>query len=745
MNNNLHKQYTVQTSPKHMKSTLNNPSTVNNSTMIDTYANQTQQNFTSNANTTQDFIESPIPRHLKQQKPQNPSSLTSSIQKSTYNTNNKFNVATDSDKKAQVQKFPKSLTFLKSALKSNTTNKKPQNNRNIEISPTQISNYLKNDKQGQQNQRAGSILSTENNQYSGNQNATMISIVDGQELSQYDVQQLRMKSLLSLDNHQSLSTFDMEQQNNVDITGILNNMHQNQSNQQKSQSETNFKMLNNKFMNQPQNQQNIENYCKPVKIKLRKLGDTQWEQIEEERKQKREAKANAVFGNLYRTQHMSAAFKNLKPSVQIATINQLEQNIEEHRIRAKEVQKEKLKHLINWDEKANLSKKRLENYNQQLQKLQSEREEALFNKLDKAQSALEEHQKSKQESYAYQKEMVQKRILRAKIQSLLKEKTPILCQEYMSKYDRVRIYEDKYQVQEKNFMNSRGSHPKIIYRNPENQHIIPGLADLETKKASIETPNQVLINYFTEQELQMIQDDPHYFIIDMRYRDLITIFQSDTLEAILDSKPNQKLTTYKDRFSKEQVELKNQISLDKKKKMEQNFEKQQKRLNLGSPSRNQMNSLKDLRSSNQNSSLQRIREQEAQQRFEKHQELQEKQKIAEEKRQREMLKTVNKVMDQREKVNIKQQRIVSNQERLKSDQELMKNYYAKIEQNCMSQQIKEVQEVMLTYKLKPVKQHLETWKQKFAQRSSSNFQKQNQQTMGQTFSIGQFNKKKYQL
>jgi len=40
--------------------------------------------------------------------------------------------------------------------------------------------------------------------------------------------------------------------------------------------------------------------------------------------------------------------------------------------------------------------------------------------------------------------MVQKRILRAKIQNLLNSKTPILCESYLNKYERIRIYEDKY-------------------------------------------------------------------------------------------------------------------------------------------------------------------------------------------------------------------------------------------------------------------------------------------------------------
>ena len=42
----------------------------------------------------------------------------------------------------------------------------------------------------------------------------------------------------------------------------------------------------------------------------------------------------------------------------------------------------------------------------------------------------------------------------------------------------------------------------------------------------------------------------------------------------------------------------------------------------------------------------------------------------------------------------------------------MKNYYARIEENCMDTQVKEVQKVMMDGKLKKVKEHLHKWQQK---------------------------------
>ena len=74
--------------------------------------------------------------------------------------------------------------------------------------------------------------------------------------------------------------------------------------------------------------------------------------------------------------------------------------------------------------------------------------------------------------------------------------------------------------------------------------------------------------------------------------------------------------------------------------------------------------------------------------------------------------TLNRVLELREKQRVKQERIQRNKEMLSNDQELMKNFNAKIEEQCMEAQVKDLTDIKLRAKLKPVKEHLEKWKTK---------------------------------
>lgn len=50
---------------------------------------------------------------------------------------------------------------------------------------------------------------------------------------------------------------------------------------------------------------------------------------------------------------------------------------------------------------------------------------------------------------------------------------------------------------------------------------------MPTHEKPILTPDEVLINCFNDEELQMIADDPNYFIIDEEFRSKINLFEND--------------------------------------------------------------------------------------------------------------------------------------------------------------------------------------------------------------------------
>ena len=83
-----------------------------------------------------------------------------------------------------------------------------------------------------------------------------------------------------------------------------------------------------------------------------------------------------------------------------------------------------------------------------------------------------------------------------------------------------------------------------------------------------------------------------------------------------------------------------------------------------------------------------------------------------------MLRTMNKVLELRDQVIKKQHRIGENKMKLKVDQDLMKNYYNKIEQNCIQKQVHDLTDLMRSQKMKPIKDHLEQWKEKIGLKNS---------------------------
>jgi hypothetical protein len=54
----------------------------------------------------------------------------------------------------------------------------------------------------------------------------------------------------------------------------------------------------------------------------------------------------------------------------------------------------------------------------------------------------------------------------------------------------------------------------------------------------------------------MIQEDPNFFIADMRYKDLVTLFTSETVDQLLDGKKEDNERSFKKKYYDTQKKIK---------------------------------------------------------------------------------------------------------------------------------------------------------------------------------------------
>ena len=99
--------------------------------------------------------------------------------------------------------------------------------------------------------------------------------------------------------------------------------------------------------------------------------------------------------------------------------------------------------------------------------------------------------------------------------TILKNKAPILCRNYEGKFDRTTLIADRYVLFVKEVMalahNTRFKFSKrlhifviTILENPVTKEEVPRLGVLYSENVNFETPDEVLVKYFTEEELQMV-------------------------------------------------------------------------------------------------------------------------------------------------------------------------------------------------------------------------------------------------
>jgi hypothetical protein len=179
----------------------------------------------------------------------------------------------------------------------------------------------------------------------------------------------------------------------------------------------------------------------------------------------------------------------------------------------------------------------------------------LNSKFEKSYKSLKRTQTQKQLDFQHRQEKEAKKTLRSKICKFLAEKTPILCGEYQHKHKSTLSKAEK-------FKEYGPEKHREKYKVPAVGSLVP--------QGGFMTPDEVLVRYFTEDELRMIQEDPNYFIVNEQYRDEITLFTMDRLESVLDH-PDEANMTIKQKFHNKLSLLGNSKCEFKKNEVERKF------------------------------------------------------------------------------------------------------------------------------------------------------------------------------
>jgi len=114
-------------------------------------------------------------------------------------------------------------------------------------------------------------------------------------------------------------------------------------------------------------------------------------------------------------------------------------------------------------------------------------EQRLSIKMEKAKEHQEKEKKRMKREHLMERDKTQKRILRCKLTNLLLRFTPFLCGDYKWKQDKVQAIREKC-------YNSKVTQPS---------RKLPNLPSL-TSEGGFMSPDEVLVSFFTEQELRMV-------------------------------------------------------------------------------------------------------------------------------------------------------------------------------------------------------------------------------------------------
>eukprot|EP00347_Sterkiella_histriomuscorum_P008624 403344382 len=193
----------------------------------------------------------------------------------------------------------------------------------------------------------------------------------------------------------------------------------------------------------------------------------------------------------------------------------------------------------------------------------------------------------KSEQLQNQKDKIERRLLRSKISKTLQVQQNNLCKLQMRKKERltyikvkaeqgIQEMEDRYnhlrekdqqrknmqneydddKKQQREMQNEQDGQPKstivrMRFPNPAADYYSPLIPGFPLKGLEEKDPNEILVDQFNYQELQMINEDPNYFIKSDKIRENIRLFETDEDEFSENKNTKMKGKIIKDTFYKQ--------------------------------------------------------------------------------------------------------------------------------------------------------------------------------------------------
>lgn len=144
-------------------------------------------------------------------------------------------------------------------------------------------------------------------------------------------------------------------------------------------------------------------------------------------------------------------------------------------------------------------------------------EQVLENKMARAQEVLAHHRSYEQAVLESKKNTRDRRVLRSKIQNLLQLHCPMQCKHFSTKKNRVDLLRRRLSREKANVARKKAS------ISASTDVLLPALPETTGNAKHAFSPDEALVEFCTEDELQLVLEDPKYFIPDENMRQRLTL------------------------------------------------------------------------------------------------------------------------------------------------------------------------------------------------------------------------------
>ena len=148
-------------------------------------------------------------------------------------------------------------------------------------------------------------------------------------------------------------------------------------------------------------------------------------------------------------------------------------------------------------------------------------ENLLESKMARAQEVLEHHRSYEQAVLESKKNTRDRRVLRSKIQNLLQFHCPMQCKHFKTKKNRVDLLRRRLSREKSSAACKKAS----IHASTD--VLLPALPETSGNVKNAFSPDEALIEFCTEEELQLVLEDPKYFIPDENMRKRLTLVDEE--------------------------------------------------------------------------------------------------------------------------------------------------------------------------------------------------------------------------